>query len=125
MTVATRRRIGQGLLALAMAAMLTGAARGAEMLVSERMLPEDAIAAVVIRDGNATRERWKQTALYELLQTPEMKEMLAPLLESGRKAAQFQGPLPTPVEELAGLLEGEIALGATLVNTMDQPMPMV
>jgi len=111
------------LLAAASVAALGPRAAAQEPRVSERMLPADTVVAVFLRDGNATAERWPGTALCEVLRTPEMKEMLAPLAASLRKAASLQGPLPTPLSALAPLLKGEVGVGAAVRFGAQGPAP--
>ena len=41
-----------------------------QALLSERILPADAVLAVFLRNGDDTEARWRQTALYELTETP-------------------------------------------------------
>ncbi len=128
MNVVLSRRGTLGVVSVALVAVLLGAAvAGAERetLVSEWMLPADAFVAAFIRNGDATVESWKSTALYEVLQMPETKEMMAPLLESIKKAASFTGPLPTPPSSLLELLKGEVGLAVAVKMTPEGPMPLV
>ena len=98
----------------------TGAKMGAaEPILTEKILPPDAIVAVFLRDVSATAERWKGTALYELLQTSEMKEMIAPLAESIKKLSALGDELPTTPASLTTLLKGEAGAAVVLRKTED------
>lgn len=92
----------------------------AEPTFCEKMLPADSVLAVVLRDANATRARWKGTALYDLLQNDEMKQMLAPLNESLSRLTQ-QGQEAAGVKiDLAPLFTGDAAAGLVIRNAADR-----
>jgi len=85
-----------------------------ESALVEKMLPPDSVAAVVVRDPDTTSARWKETALFELLQTAEMQEMLAPLQKS---ILGLYGALPPGITQMdfSGLFPCESALAAVLL----------
>jgi len=119
-------RSGRVLVIALLSAMVAATfATGQDSTLAERILPADSIAAVFLRDGNATLERWKTTALHKLLQTPEMMEMTAPLKESIAKLTAYAGPLPTSFDALTPLLKGEVGLAVVVGTTPAGPFPAI
>jgi len=97
-----------------------------EPLLSEAMFPPDSLAVVILRDGNATQERWAGTALYAFLHDPETREMLAPLGRSVRRLyAAADQAAPVPLSSLDALLTGEVGLAVSTVKTEKGPEPVV
>jgi hypothetical protein len=85
-----------------------------EPALVEKMLPPDSVVAIVLRNPDATSARWKDTALFEVLQAPEMQEMLAPLKKS---IMQLYGALPPGITQtdFSGLFPCESALAVVVL----------
>jgi hypothetical protein len=105
-------------LAVVLAALLAGAFPvAAQPLLVEKALPSDAVLVVVLKDGGALQEQWRTTALYEVLQDPEMQEMLKPLTDSlGGLYAQGKAMSPVPFEPLKELLTGEAGIAISMTG---------
>lgn len=82
-----------------------------KMLLSEKMLPADTAVAMFVRDGSDTLKRWERTALYEVLQMSEMKEMLAPLKATVDRLLGVEPKVDALVHDAAELLKGELGVG--------------
>ncbi len=102
------------------------AAPAGDPLPVEKMLPGDAVFALVVRDAKATADRWRTTALFEVLQDPEMKAMFAPLQET---LADLQGKAramsPVPLDTLDELLTGQAGLAVVVVMGQRGPQPVI
>ena len=97
----------------------------AEPLRSEKVLPADPVVAVIFRDCGATGEHWRTTALYEVLQDPEMKEMLKPLRDTLQNLyATVKAMSPVPFEPLQALTTGEFGFGIAMVMGRFGPEPV-
>ncbi len=85
-----------------------------EPALVEKMLSPDSVAAIVLRNPDVTAARWKETALFEVLQDPEMQEMLAPLKQSILK---LYGALPPGITQMdfSGLFPCESAVAAVVL----------
>jgi hypothetical protein len=85
-----------------------------EPALVEKMLSPDSVAAIVVRNPDITSARWKETALFEVLQTAEMQEMLAPLQKS---ILGLYGALPPGITQMdfSGLFPCESALAAVVL----------
>ena len=97
-----------------------------ETLLSETVFPADSLAVFILRDGDATQERWAGTALYAFLHDPETREMLAPLGRSIRQLyAAADQAAPVPLSSLEAILTGEVGLAVSTVNTGKEPEVVV
>ena len=85
-----------------------------EPALVEKMLSPDSVVAIVLRNPDVTSARWKETALFEVLQDPEIQEMLAPLRQSIMK---LYDTLPPGVAHMdfSGLFPCESALAAVVL----------
>jgi prepilin-type processing-associated H-X9-DG protein len=88
-----------------------------EPLLVEKALPADSAVAVILRDGSAIQDEFRTTALYEVLQDPEMREMLKPLEQTlSNLYNQGKAMSPVPFEPLKELFSGELGVGV-FINT--------
>ena len=85
-----------------------------EPALVEKMLPPDSVVAIVVRDPAVTAARWKETALFGVLQDPEMQEMIAPLKASILK---LYGALPPAIAQMdfSGLFPSESAAAVVVL----------
>ena len=98
----------------------------AEPTLSEKMLPAGPIFAVILKNPTATAERWRTTALYEVLQDTEMKEMLKPLRKTlGELYAKSMMMSPVSIASLDSLVDGEAGLAVSVVMGQDGFKPTI
>jgi len=95
-------------------------------LLSERALPATTVAAVILPDVTGAGDAFKQTALYELFQDPEVQAMFAPIVREWLANWNMLSPLsPIKPEDLAQLLSGEAAIALAMDGQPAQPRPAI
>jgi len=95
-------------------------------LLSERVLPASTVAAVILPDVTGAGDAFKQTALYEVFQDPEVQAMFAPIVREWLANWNTLTPMsPVKPEELAHLFTGEVALALSMDGQPGQPRPAI
>ena len=100
----------------------------AQQVQLEQALPPDTLALLSLSDCNASWDRFKKSALYQIWLEPEVQEFVAPLVAKAKEqidkakaqAAQQPGPMPAAVG-LLDVVPGQIAIALLPPQPMRQP----
>jgi len=88
----------------------------------EKVLPEDTLAFVTLRNIPAMRERIKTYSIYDLWKEPSVQQFLEkPIARMKEELAKAEGESGVKLDEVWSLLHGQVALSVSLNPEKPEP----